>query len=189
MAIVDKFDQAIFALVHSLSSSVTNVIMGIFTYLGEAGALWITLSLIFLIVKSTRRLGMYMLICLAVTYLINDIILKNIFERPRPFIADEGIKLVIKAPSGFSFPSGHSASSFTAATAIFLYNKRWGIWALAVAFLIAISRIYFSVHYPSDVLCGITLGIICALIITKVINIIGAKITSYMDGENKNGTV
>ena len=168
MELINKFDNAVFDMVHSLSCGAMNIIMGIFTYLGEAGALWIAASLVFLAIKKTRKMGIYMLICLAITYLINDIILKNIFERLRPFVADSTIELLIKAPSGYSFPSGHSASSFAAATTIFMFNRRLGIGALCVAFLIAVSRIYFSVHYPSDVLCGITLGIVCSVIIVNV---------------------
>lgn len=168
MELIHTFDNMIFEFFSSLSCSVLNVIFGIFTYCGEAGAIWIAIGFLLVIPRKTRKIGCYLFVCLALTYLLNDVIIKNIAQRPRPFIADSTIELAIKAPSGYSFPSGHSASSMAAATAIFLFDRKKGALAYVLAFLIAVSRIYFFVHYPTDVLCGIIVGIVCANIIVRL---------------------
>ena len=95
--------------------------------------------------------------------LLGEIALKNIICRPRPFQDMPGIPLLIPPPSGYSFPSGHSCASFAAATIIFLKDRRPGAAALALAALIAFSRVFLFVHYPTDVLAGSLLGVLCAL--------------------------
>ena len=97
--------------------------------------------------------------------LIGEVTIKNIVCRPRPFQElSRDIQLLIPPPSGWSFPSGHSCASFAAATAIFLRDKRWGTGALLLAALIAFSRVFLFVHYPTDVLAGSALGVACALV-------------------------
>lgn len=81
-------------------------------------------------------------------------VLKNLIQRPRPFTLLPGVSLLIPPPGSSSFPSGHTGSSFACAAAIFLLNRKWGVPALALAALIAFSRLYLSVHYPTDLLCG-----------------------------------
>ena len=114
--------------------------------------------------KSTRKHGVIMLTSLAIGSIIGNGLLKNIFERQRPFV-ELSLQPFIVAPSGFSFPSGHSLSSFASATCIFFTNKKWGIFSYIVAFLIALSRVLLIVHYPSDVIIGSLLGIIISSIV------------------------
>ena len=78
-------------------------------------------------------------------------------------------------PNSYSFPSGHSSSSFAAATALFIMNKKTGVCAYVLAFLIAFSRLYNYVHFPSDVICGIILGILSALLIYFIFKKLGLK--------------
>lgn len=145
-------------------------IMAALSYMGEAGVIWILAGIVMLFFKKTRLMGAMVLTAMAVGYLVGEIGLKNLVCRPRPFVAVPDVVLNIAPPSGYSFPSGHSCSSFAAATVIFLCDKRYGIPALVLASLIAISRLYNFVHFPSDVLCGIFLGIICALMTVLVYN-------------------
>ncbi len=85
-------------------------------------------------------------------------------SRPRPFqLISRDIRLLIPPPSGWSFPSGHSCASFAAATAVFLRDRRFGAAALVLAALIAFSRVFLFVHYPTDVLAGAALGAVCAV--------------------------
>lgn len=90
--------------------------------------------------------------------------LKNLIQRPRPFTLLPGVSLLIPPPGSSSFPSGHTGSSFACAAAIFLLNRKWGVPALALAALIAFSRLYLSVHYPTDLLAGALLGVGSALL-------------------------
>ena len=87
-----------------------------------------------------------------------------------------GIDTIIKQPSGYSFPSGHSASSFACATAIFMKNKRMGIFAYVLAALIAFSRLYFYVHFPTDVLTGSVLGVLVGIAVNKLLVFIEKKL-------------
>ncbi len=134
-------------------------IMVFITHLGDFGMIWIILTVIFLFFNKTRKIA-YMMICaLLLSLLINNGILKNSFLRIRPYETIEGLTRLIEAQSDFSFPSGHSASSFAGAVVIYkMVDKKYGIIAIILASLIAFSRLYVGVHYPTDVLVGILSG-------------------------------
>ncbi len=141
-----------------------DALMPLITHLGDAGVLWIALALIFLCIPRYRKTGLSMALSLLMGLLVCNILLKPLVARPRPFdyqLAHFGktIPLLISAPTDFSFPSGHTIASFEAATAIFLRHRRWGIAAYILAGLIAFSRLYLYVHYPTDVLTSLVLGI------------------------------
>jgi undecaprenyl-diphosphatase len=137
---------------------ISNAFMIFITYLGEFGWIWILISLLLLCKKKYRPYGVLMLCSLLLTFLIGEVGLKNIVGRVRPCDVQASLPILIPRPDGFSFPSGHAASSFTAAVILFHANRKWGIGALILASLIAFSRIYLYVHYPTDVLAGICLG-------------------------------
>lgn len=139
------------------------------THLGDVGIVWILLGVVLLCRKTTRRWGWAVLFSLLFAYVIGDLIIKNIVQRPRPFTRAE-VELLIPPPDSWSFPSGHSGSSFAAATALFLCSKKWGTPALVLAGLIAFSRMYLFVHYPTDVLCGILLGVLTAFAVCGWMN-------------------
>ena len=152
-----------------------DMIMKFITFLGDNGILWILIAVIFLIFKKTRKCGIVILGALVLGLIIGNVALKNIIARPRPFIADPGVTLLITPPDGFSFPSGHALSSFAAATSIFMWDKRYGSIALAGAALIGFSRIYLCVHYLTDVICGALLGVVVGLIATWLYSTIQKK--------------
>lgn len=129
------------------------------TKLGDGGLLWIALAVFFLLFKKTRKIGISMGISLIIGYLVGNLFLKNVIARTRPYDFNSDFSILISKLSDYSFPSGHTLSSFEGATSIFLRNKKWGTPALIVATLIAFSRLYLYVHYPTDVLAGAVLGI------------------------------
>lgn len=131
------------------------------TSLGNAGILWIVISLLLLISKKTRRIGYVSILALLCSLLINNILLKNLVKRIRPYDRIPELIPLVKKPADYSFPSGHTGSSF--ASAWVLYQEMpglKGIAALVLAALIGLSRLYVGVHYPSDVLVGMFTGII-----------------------------
>ena len=142
--------------------------MKFFTVMGEGGAIWIALSLIFLINKNTRRLGVTMAFALIFCLLVGNVTLKNLIARPRPCWRHPEVPMLISVPGDYSFPSGHTMSSFAAAVTIFRTNRKWGIVALAGAAFIAASRMYFYVHYPTDVLAGFIIGVALSLLSGKL---------------------
>lgn len=149
---------------NNLRSDILDNIMKFVTTLGDAGIIWITLGIILLINSKTRKIGLTLLLALALTSFMGEAVIKNIVCRDRPFLNIEGIKLIIEAPTSYSFPSGHTASSFAAATVLGYYFRKYAVVFYSFAALMAFSRLYLFVHYPTDILGGILLGICCSLI-------------------------
>lgn len=160
-----SLDFKILNYLQQFHSGPLDLIMKFFTYIGENGYIWIALGLLFLCFKKTRKMGIYLLITLAIEFICNDLVLKHIIKRQRPFFYNKRINMVIKRPTSYSFPSGHASAAFSSATAIFMHDKIKGLFAYLVAIAISVSRIYFYVHYPSDIVCGAILGMIVAIIV------------------------
>ena len=163
-------------LLQSLHFPLLNYIMIFITSLGNGGLIWIAaaLFLIFQNKNMLKREGFTIAVALIIFSVLGLLILKPIIARPRPFVA-QGVDILIKEPMGFSFPSGHTGSSFAAASVIYFYNKKRGLLALILATLIAFSRMYLFVHYPSDIVGGLILGIISSRIAIKITNEISRK--------------
>lgn len=158
------------AILHWMQSTLANpfldTVFPFITMLGEHGAIWLIIAVILICTKKNRVWGVTMIIAIGCVWLIGDQIIKDIIARPRPFIEDPTLTLLIAPPDGYSLPSGHASSSFCAATILSFarLNKGWkaGAWVMAV--LIAFSRVYLCVHNPSDVLAGAAFGVLIALI-------------------------
>ena len=155
-----------FSLLYALQeihNPILDEIMLFITSLADVGWFWIALGIIFLVLKKHRKMGLQLLVSMLCTLIIGNLILKNIFARPRPCDIDTAVQLLISRPHGHSFPSGHSINSMSAAVAIFLNNKKFGIPALILATLIGFSRLYLFVHFPTDVLVGFVVAILVAI--------------------------
>ncbi len=140
------------------------------TWLGDAGWFWIALSVILLIPKKTRKIGATALISLLIGALITNVALKNLVARTRPYEVIDGLILLVDPQHDFSFPSGHSCASFAAAMVFYkMLPHKYGIPAVVLATLIALSRLYVGVHYPSDVAAGILIGIFSAWAAWKIV--------------------
>jgi len=131
------------------------------TRLGDAGIIWIVLSIVLLLIPKTRKSGVVMVAALVVDVILCNIVLKNLVARTRPYDVNTGVHLLVAKLHDYSFPSGHTAASFASVTALYLAGEK-KLWkfALVLACLIAISRLYLYVHYPTDVLGGILFGVI-----------------------------
>lgn len=125
---------------------------------GSKGQLWAILGIILLVIPKTRKAGISVILSYAFAFLIGDVILKDLIARPRPCAIDETVTLLISRPTSFSCPSVHSMLAFASATAVFWFHKKSGIAALIFAALVGFSRMYFFVHFPTDVLFGAVLG-------------------------------
>lgn len=130
------------------------------TRLGDMGIVWVVISLALLSRKKSRKTGSVCLLALALSAVLNEGVLKHICRRRRPFKKIESLVTLIKQPKDYSFPSGHTASSFATAGLLYRYlPKAAGIPALLLADLIGVSRLYVGVHYPTDVLVGMLCGL------------------------------
>ena len=166
MEMPNPFDNAVMSFVQNhCHNAFTDAVFPSITYLGESGIVWIALAVLLLYFgkkSGWRTQGLLILFAMLAGLLICEVTIKNLVCRPRPFQLISGdIRLLIPPPSGWSFPSGHSCSSFAAATVVFFRDKRWGAAALVLAALIAFSRVFLLVHYPTDVLAGAALGVLC----------------------------
>lgn len=158
-----KFDYDILKAIQNIRCNFLDVVMPFFSTLGDKGLLWILIGFTLIMFKKTRTMGTCMLLALSLEFILCELIIKNIFDRPRPFLLYNDILPLIKEPKTFSFPSGHTASSFACSVAMLMYNKKVGIFALILAVLISFSRLYNCVHFPTDVIVGAILGILCAV--------------------------
>ena len=124
-----------------------------------ASYVWYILIIGFLLNKPTRKLGVILAVAMILQYLVNGGVLKHLFARVRPCNVDATIELLIKRPKGFSFPSGHSAAAFCAVGVLYGAKIKRLLWpSFILACLIAFSRLYLYVHFPTDVLAGALCG-------------------------------
>ena len=154
----------------TLHNPITNPIFYVITTLGNAGWFWIVLAVLMLTVlpKKYKKAGLTMAIALILSLIFCNGIMKHLWARPRAFwvvgqnfvVVNEFENLygIFNSIHDYSFPSGHSSASFAAAVSIFMWRKKEGSAALVLAALIAFSRLYFTVHYPTDVLVGTITG-------------------------------
>ncbi len=130
-----------------------------FTHLGDMGALWIFITVVLLLFKRTRRAGLVSLLALAASFAVTNVFLKNYVDRVRPYEVITGLKCLVDKATDASFPSGHASAAFASAVAIYKSTKKYiGVPCVIVAVLMAASRLYVGVHYPTDVLCGAIIG-------------------------------
>ena len=162
MDILNNIEASVLLFLQQIRNPVTDTIMAVFSVLGNFGLIWLVIAVILLIRKKTRRHGIQVLLCIAASLILNNLILKNLVARPRPFtvmlsphLADAG---------SWSFPSGHAGSSFAAAWSLNCSFAKKARWAWIVAALIAFSRSYIGVHYLSDIICGALFGTIGAIL-------------------------
>lgn len=149
---------------HLRQAWLTPVMTGI-TKLGGLGLIWIVICLGLICSKKTRWAGVAGLLGIIFSLLLNNLFLKRLVARTRPYEVKEGLKLLTEKATDFSFPSGHAGSSFAAATAICCMQKgsKWRWLVLALAFVMGFTRLYIGIHYPTDVLAGALTGALCGV--------------------------
>ena len=170
--------------IQQLHTPVLDKIMVFITNLGSAGIIWIILTVICLIIPKTRKAGWIMAASLIVDLILCNGILKNLVARTRPCDVNKSIQLLVKRPWDYSFPSGHTAASFASVTALYLAGEK-KLWkpALVLGCVIAFSRMYLYVHYPTDILGGAIVGILSGVLGYEIIKLILKKRQVYEEGE------
>ena len=153
----------------NLRSDIMDVVMPIITMFGDEGIFWIVCAILLMFTKKHFKTGLGMGFAMMIGLLICNVTLKPLIGRIRPYdfqlqYLNTEIQLLIGAMHDFSFPSGHTIASFEACTVLMLNSKKLGIPATILAILIAFSRLYLYVHYPTDVLFSVVAGIIFGFI-------------------------
>ena len=148
-------DTAALDAIQGMRCAFLDAVMPFISKLGDGGAIWIALTLVLMLFRKTRRTGYMLALSLVLGLLIG---------RVRPYDANPDFVLLIERLSDYSFPSGHTLASFEAAAVLLMQYRAKAVPALVLALLIAFSRLYLYVHYPSDVLAGALLGVAFACI-------------------------
>ncbi len=162
---ITQIDFSILDFIQSnLRTDFLDTLMVFLSHIGEGGIVWFLIAIPMLFFKKSRVCGVAMIFSMGIALLLGEFVLKNLVGRVRPCNIVSDVQMLVKRPQSYSFPSGHTSSSFASATTIFQWNKKYGVFALILAALIAFSRLYNYVHYPTDVLCGMLFGIFVSLL-------------------------
>lgn len=158
----------------TLHTPIGDNVMKFITSLGDKGAVWIVMALALILIPKTRKTGLIVAAALILDAIFCNLLLKPLVARVRPYDVNTVIQLLVAAPKDYSFPSGHTAASFASAAALWFAKDRYLgktgiILTTTLAVFIGLSRLYFYVHYPTDVLCGAILGILCGYFGKKLI--------------------
>ena len=161
---LQNIDWWLMNAIQALRCDFLDFLMPIITFLCDGGWIWIVTGVVLLFFQQSRRYGIILLLGLLLGSILGNDLIKPLVERPRPFMLHDIGELLITKPSSFSFPSGHTVSSFVAMTVLWRFDRRLGIPAAVVGSLIAFSRMYLYVHFPTDILAGAVLGVAVALL-------------------------
>lgn len=158
-----EFD-ILYAIQAMHSPVMDQIILFITKIMGGYGQIWLAIAVGMLLFKKTRKAGICILLSYGLVFVIGQYGLKDLIARPRPCHIDESIALLVKRPGSYSCPSTHTAWAFGAAMSIYLYHKISGVITLIIAAIIGFSRMYLFVHFPTDVLFGLVMGVVSAFI-------------------------
>lgn len=160
MQFIENIDFSIlFWIQENIRCAFLDIVLPFLTTICNNGEIWIACGIALLFFKKYRRYGLILLVALLLGSLIGNEIIKPLVGRVRPCNSVDMLPdMLVAVPHGFSFPSGHTVSSAVAATVLTRANRKFGYAAIPVAALIAFSRLYVFVHFPTDVLAGALLG-------------------------------
>ena len=181
-SIAVSFDLPILEWIQAhLQSGFFDVFMPFITKFGDGGVFWIAVSVIMLFFPKTRKWGWSVLTALLLGLVICNMILKPTIARVRPYdlyeeLYGKAYPLLVKALHDGSFPSGHTIACFEACTALTIRNKKVGIPAIILAVLVACSRLYLFVHYPTDVLFSVFAGTLFGFLGCVIVDAVYKKI-------------
>lgn len=162
---IQNIDNAIILYIqNNMHNPILDRFMIFITTIGNAGAIWIIISSLLLLSKKYRKIGVISIFSFLLAVLLGESLLKNIVQRSRPFENFEAIKVLISKPASYSFPSGHSGFAFAVTGVLAKYFRKNRFLLYIFASLMAFSRVYLFVHYPSDVISGAILGLVCSKI-------------------------
>ncbi|WP_027624919.1 phosphatase PAP2 family protein [Clostridium lundense] len=163
---INIFDNYILLVIRKyLQNKYLDILMPIITIMGNLGLIWILVAFGLLLNKTYTVIGQIVLITLVISTIIGEGVVKHLVRRIRPCNYVNDIKLLIAKPVSYSFPSGHTLSSFAVAEVLSVYFNEYSFIFIGIAFSIALSRLYLYVHYPTDVIAGIILGLLCSKLV------------------------
>lgn len=177
---IRAFDNSMLEFIQrNMRSGALDMLMPYVSYLGSGGFIWIVAAFALLFKKRNRVAAVAVIIALILCALIGNLGLKPLFARLRPYELKPDMVLLIPRLADFSFPSGHTMSSFAAALVMFRRSRRLGACAFIVGAAIAFSRLYLYVHYPTDVIGGVIFGLAAGFAALRLSNAIARKSAAF----------
>lgn len=173
---MNLFEIGLLDAIQNLRTGFGDVFFPLVTKLGDGGIFWILMTVALLIFPRTRKLGVTCAVALLIDVVLVNGLIKNLAARTRPYVVNPDIALLIPKPGEYSFPSGHAAASFSFVGALLFSKCRWWIPAGVLALVIAFSRLYLYVHYPTDVLCGALFGLLFGFLAVVIVGKAGEAI-------------
>lgn len=170
---IKLWDQHVIESISKYSNPFLDKVMIWVTRLGNSGLIWALIAFCFLFTKSYRIVSLKIFFALVLTAIMSEFILKHIFSRHRPSENLSNDELLLRKPKSYSFPSGHTVSSFACAMVLSVTFPYW--WVIISVFLLAssigFSRIYLKVHYPTDVCAGALIGVLFAFLVEAILSV------------------
>ncbi|MBZ9688544.1 phosphatase PAP2 family protein [Clostridium estertheticum] len=163
---INKFDNYILFIIEKyVHNRCLDIIMPVLTFMGNMGIVWVIIAIALIVDKPYRIIGYSIFLTLIIGTIVGEGIVKHIVRRVRPCNKQDNFSMFNLKPISYSFPSGHTLSSFAAAEMLSLYFTQYRLVFMSMAILIALSRLYLYVHYPTDVIAGFIIGVLCSKII------------------------
>lgn len=163
---INIFDNYVLFIINKkIKNKYLDKIMPVITSLGNLGVVWIAIAVILLFAEENKSIGEVVILTMIFSTIVGEGIIKHLVRRVRPCNQKNNSMLLIVKPISYSFPSGHTLSSFAAADVLSIYFINYKIIFITIALLIALSRMYLYVHYPTDVIAGMLIGILCSKLI------------------------
>ena len=162
----------------------------VLTFLGSTWAVTLFLAIL-VYFKKTRTVGVCCTLAVLLSLLINNLILKNIVQRARPFEDYEAMKKICELagyalPTDYSMASGHASATMAAAVSLFMFSKKWGGVAIGASIVVGLTRVALLVHYMTDVLVGWAIGAVLGVAVYFLVKFIMKKIQKKIQEKRGN---
>jgi undecaprenyl-diphosphatase len=167
---INTLDNYVLFIINKyLKNKYLDILMPLITIMGNLGIIWVIIAIVLSLNSPYKTTVNLVILTLIISTTIGEGIIKHIVKRVRPCNIVCNNMVLITKPLSYSFPSGHTLSSFAVAKVLSIYFHEYELLFMVIAILIALSRLYLYVHYPTDVLAGIILGLLCSKIVLIII--------------------
>jgi undecaprenyl-diphosphatase len=182
---MQALDHRIVAWMSGLDLPLVTPLMKLASIVGSDGLVFVGIALWIALARRRAAVAVATIFAVIGSQIISNL-LKNAFDRRRPSVAYSDVHPLVAVPANASMPSGHAWIAFAAATVLCVAVPRRRAWFLALAGLIALSRVYLGVHYPSDVVAGAAGGVVTGLLVLLGARLVHAQVRADDHGDGRD---